>query len=291
LIFAYAVIGLTMTSHMPSSWPGRIELSDRPDLVTFLHFLVKGVGFKVIEQTVFGIRVAMIRLAFPAAYIACFAKWITLAAGTIMLAIKREQNASAFVMAAVAYYTVATVVFVGLFRNEYVVAHFIRDGQYFGADRYFVPPSVFFYLNLVWMAHRLDKIPARKIVLSILAVGFLLAAAITSSIRRFPTTTGEKACSTTTNRCSQPAALLPRPHNSASSFTRRRTRGTSCCRCTSSRRPTGSAWRRSWPGHGCVDDIVAGDSGVTATPPRCCLKQRTQEGFLRQGRGALTCRK
>jgi hypothetical protein len=103
LIFAYAVIGLTMTSHMPSSWPGRIELSDRPDLVTFLHFLVKGVGFKVIEQTVFGIRAAMIRLAFPAAYIACFAAWVTLAAGTIMLAIKREQNASAFVMAAVAY--------------------------------------------------------------------------------------------------------------------------------------------------------------------------------------------
>jgi hypothetical protein len=161
-------------------------LSDRPDVFTFVHFMVKGVGFKVVEQSVFGIRVALFKLAFPAAYWLSFAAWVGLAAGAIALAMKRGQKGIGLALVAVAYYTVATIAFVGLFRSEYVVAHFIRDGQYYGADRYFVPPSLFFYLTVIWVIHRLDFIPARRQLLTALAVGFCLPVAIDFEYPRFP---------------------------------------------------------------------------------------------------------
>jgi hypothetical protein len=172
LIVLYAGVVVSYASRMPSSWPGRINFSDRPDVVTFLHFVVKGIGFKIVEVSVFGERIAMRLLAFPAAYAASFVAWVALTAAALLLASRRPQKSLPFALLAVAYYTAATVVFSGMFRNEYVVAHFIRDGQYFGADRYFLPSSLFFYLSVVWVVHAVDRIPARKAVLATLGVGF-----------------------------------------------------------------------------------------------------------------------
>jgi hypothetical protein len=178
LIVVYAVMVVTYASRAPSSWPGRIDFSDRPDLVTFLHFVVKGIGFKIVALSLAGERIAMRALAFPAAYFAAFLAWAALTVSAILLAIRRRQEAVPFALAAVAYYTAATVVFSGLFRNEYVVAHFIRDGQYFGADRYFLPSSLFFYLSVAWVLDALDRIPARTVVRTIAAIGFAVAAVI-----------------------------------------------------------------------------------------------------------------
>src|SRR5215213_4326506 len=48
LIAAYAAITVAVTATMPSAWPGRIELSHLPALPMFLHYLIKGVGYKVV---------------------------------------------------------------------------------------------------------------------------------------------------------------------------------------------------------------------------------------------------
>ena len=149
----------------------RIDFSDRPDIVTFLHFLVKGVGSK--SSSCRCSASGLLTCWHFRRICVSFVAWLALAAGAIPGA--DAVGGPQFALAAIVL--LMTIVF-RMFRNEYVVAHFIRDGQYFGADRYFLPASVFFYVTLVWLMQSLESIPARSTLLAVAGIGFLLVAAV-----------------------------------------------------------------------------------------------------------------
>jgi hypothetical protein len=177
-IVAYAVLTLTVTAAMASSWPGRIELSALPNPDMFVHYLIKGLGYKVVEVSTVGGRVAARFLAMPAVYVVACAVWISLVTIAFALARRRHEGEAALSLVAITYYTLATIVFAGVFRSEYVITHFIRDGQYYGADRYFVAPTLFFYLQTLWVIHRLDAVRRWRVATLTLACAMAAAIAI-----------------------------------------------------------------------------------------------------------------
>ncbi len=115
------------------------------DLAGVAAFLVKGLGYKVVLQSLAG-GVRANHLQGTILYVAA-------ASGSLLLTIiaahtarhRRRWPGTVHVLAGALYFVLSPMWMAAVFRPQYV-RHFILEGNYWGADRYFVLPSCFFFL-------------------------------------------------------------------------------------------------------------------------------------------------
>ena len=118
------------------------------DLVGLAHYTVKGLGYKVVFNTMMGARGAA---PTAWAYVIPFFVFVAMVISTPFINPQcrlRGKLLGVFVISL--YYVLAPIILSGLCRPQYI-DHFINQGHYWGADRYFITPSTFFFLLvLLW---------------------------------------------------------------------------------------------------------------------------------------------
>ena len=152
-LFTSACIGLMVVSVRLFAAPA--EAHEPADLVGLAAFLIKGLGYKVVIQNLAG-GLASNHLQSTAWYVAGAGLFMVAVAGLAWTArTYGRQNGVGPIAVAVIYYVFASMLIGGLTRPQYVT-HFVWMRNYWGADRYFVVPSFYFFLLLVLALCELD---------------------------------------------------------------------------------------------------------------------------------------
>jgi hypothetical protein len=130
--------------------------TDPFDVLGLGVFLVKGLGYKVVIQNLAGGLGARVLQGTPL-YLAGAAFFAFVFAALMRVGVRGGHHLRWPIIVA-GYYVIASMLIAGIMRPEYVT-HFVRMGNYWGADRYFVVPSFYLFLLLVVALGQLDLDP------------------------------------------------------------------------------------------------------------------------------------
>lgn len=141
----------------------------KPDYFGLARYMVKGVGYKVVFNNVMGARFFDGGVPQAWSYRVSFWVFAALVASIPWVNPQCRFRGRQFVLYLLSiYFLLAPILLAGLLRPQYI-HHFVYERHYYGADRYFITPSLFFFLLvLLWIQGWLLRPATRKWALILL---------------------------------------------------------------------------------------------------------------------------